>query len=378
MTRVLVVNAGSSSLKYEVLDAETGVSVVSGLVERIGVPGSDVADHAAAIASVLAELDAESIDAVGHRVVHGGSVFVEATVIDDAVEAEIERLAVLAPLHNPPGLQGIRAARAALPFVPHVAVFDTAFHATLPPAAYTYAIDASVAAEYGVRRYGFHGTSYRYVTRRAAELLGRPLDDLRLVVLHLGNGASAAAVAGGRSVDTSMGMTPLEGLVMGTRSGDLDPAVLLHLQRVGGFDTAQLDDLLNRASGLKGLGGHSDMRDLIAAADAGDAAAALAFEVYIRRVARYIGAYAAELGGIDALVFTAGVGENSAVVRDRSVERLGFLGLVVDAERNQARSAEARAISPDGAAVPVLVVPTNEELQIALETVEVLAEVERP
>lgn len=378
MTRVLVVNAGSSSLKYEVLDAETAVSVVSGLVERIGVEGSGVPDHQAALAAVLDDLDPESIDAVGHRVVHGGSVFVEATVIDDEVEAEIERLAVLAPLHNPPGLQGIRAARAALPFVPHVAVFDTAFHATLPPAAYTYAIDASVAAEYGVRRYGFHGTSYRYVTRRAAEVLGRPLDDLRLVVLHLGNGASAAAVAGGRSVDTSMGMTPLEGLVMGTRSGDLDPAVLLHLQRVGGFDTDALDRLLNRSSGLQGLGGHSDMRDLLAAAEGGDAAAELAFEVYIRRVARYIGAYAAELGGLDALVFTAGVGENSAVVRRRSVERLGFLGLAVDAGRNEDRSADARIISPDKAAVPVLVVPTNEELQIALETVEVVAEVERP
>lgn len=378
MTRVLVVNAGSSSLKYEVLDAETAVSVVSGLVERIGVEGSAVPDHQAALAAVLDDLDPESIDAVGHRVVHGGSVFVEATAIDDAVEAEIERLAVLAPLHNPPGLQGIRAARAALPFVPHVAVFDTAFHATLPPAAYTYAIDASVAAEYGVRRYGFHGTSYRYVTRRAAEVLGRPLEKLRLVVLHLGNGASAAAVEGGRSVDTSMGMTPLEGLVMGTRSGDLDPAVLLHLQRVGGFDTDALDRLLNRSSGLQGLGGHSDMRDLLAAAEGGDAAAELAFEVYIRRVARYIGAYAAELGGLDALVFTAGVGENSALVRRRSVERLGFLGLAVDAGRNEARSADARIISPDGSAVQVLVVPTNEELQIALETVEVLAEVEHP
>ncbi|WP_395638583.1 acetate/propionate family kinase [Pseudolysinimonas sp.] len=372
MTRVLVVNAGSSSLKYEVLDVEAEASVLSGAVERIGVPGSPVPDHAAALVEVLDALDAESIDAVGHRIVHGGSVFVEATVIDDAVEAEIERLAVLAPLHNPPGLQGIRAARAALPFVPHVAVFDTAFHATLAPEAYTYAIDAAVAAEHGVRRYGFHGTSYRYVTQRAAEVLGRLLGDLRLVVLHLGNGASAAAVDGGRSVDTSMGMTPLEGLVMGTRSGDLDPAVLLHLQRVGGFDTAQLDDLLNRSSGLKGLGGHSDMRDLIAAADGGDTGAALAFEVYVRRVQRYIGAYAAELGGIDALVFTAGVGENSARVRERSVDRLGFLGIAVDPALNAASSGEARVVSPNGSRVAVLVVPTNEELQIALETVDVL------
>ncbi|WP_309709231.1 acetate kinase [Pseudolysinimonas sp.] len=372
MTRVLVVNAGSSSLKYEVLEAESGASVVSGLVERIGDPGSVVPDHAAALAAVLEGLDAESIDAVGHRIVHGGTVFVRATVIDDAVESEIERLAVLAPLHNPPGLVGIRAARAVLPFVPHVAVFDTAYHATLPPEAYTYAIDAAVAARHGVRRYGFHGTSYRYVTRRAAEVLGRPLEELRLVVLHLGNGASAAAVAGGVSVNTSMGMTPLEGLVMGTRSGDIDPAVLVHLQRVGGYDAAGLDDLLNRSSGLKGLGGHSDMRDLISAVDRGDQAAALAFEVYVTRVQRYIGAYAAELGGIDALVFTAGVGENSSRVRARAVDRLGFLGIVVDDTLNSTPSVAARVVSPADSAVAVLVVPTNEELQIARETVEVV------
>ena len=361
MTRVFVLNAGSSSLKYEVLDAEAGSVVTSGLIER-------VTDHSVALAEVLAELDAESIDAVGHRVVHGGSVFVQATLIDDAVEAEIDRLAELAPLHNPPGLQGIRAARAALPFIPHVAVFDTAFHATLPAAAFTYALDAKVAAAHGIRRYGFHGTSYRYVSARAAELLGNP--DARLVVLHLGNGASAAAIAGGRSVDTSMGMTPLEGLVMGTRSGDIDPAVLLHLQRVGGFDAASLDDLLNRSSGLKGLAGHGDMRDLLAAADAGDAAASLAFEVYVHRIVRYIGAYAAELGGIDALVFTAGVGENSDVVRARAVEGLGFLGLQIDPALNAVRSSEARDVS--SGPVPILVVPTNEELQIARETVDVL------
>lgn len=372
MTRVLVINSGSSSLKYEVLDAETAVSVTSGLIERIGVPGSPVPDHGVAIAGVLDALDADSIDAVGHRIVHGGSVFTQAAPIDDAVEAEIERLAVLAPLHNPPGLLGIRAARAALPHVPQVAVFDTAFHATLPPEAYTYAIDAAVSAEFGVRRYGFHGTSYRYVSRRAAETLGRPLENLRMIVLHLGNGASAAAIDGGRSVSTSMGMTPLEGLVMGTRSGDLDPAVLLHLQRVGGYDAASLDDLLNRSSGLKGLGGHSDMRDLIDAAEQGDAGAALAFEVYVRRLQKYIGAYAAELGGLDALVFTAGVGENSALVRARAVEPLGFLGVSVDDALNGGSSSNSRVISPSDSPVSVLVVPTNEELQIALETVAVI------
>lgn len=365
MTRVFVVNAGSSSLKYEVVDVETASSVTSGLVERVTGYGS-------ALAGVLSDLDAESIDAVGHRIVHGGSVFVEATLIDDAVEAEIDRLAELAPLHNPPGLEGIRAARAALPFIPHVAVFDTAFHATLSPVAATYAIDAQVAAAHGIRRYGFHGTSYRYVAARAAEVLGRPLSELRMIVLHLGNGASAAAIAGGRSVDTSMGMTPLEGLVMGTRSGDIDPAVLLHLQRVAGYDAAALDDLLNKRSGLKGLGDHSDMRDLQSAAEGGDAAATLALDVYLHRLRHYIGAYAAELGGVDALVFTAGVGENSALVRSRAVEGLGFLGMSVDPDANTANADTERVISPAGSTVAVLVVPTNEELQIARETVAVL------
>jgi acetate kinase len=365
VTRIFVVNAGSSSLKYEVLDVEAESVVSSGLIER-------VTDHSAALAEVLEELDTESIDAVGHRVVHGGSLFAQATVIDDKVEAEIEDLAVLAPLHNPPGLAGIRAARAALPFIPHVAVFDTAFHATLPPEAFTYALDAAVSAAHGIRRYGFHGTSYRYVAARAAEVLGRPLEDLRLIVLHLGNGASAAAIAGGRSIDTSMGMTPLEGLVMGTRSGDVDPAVLLHLQRVGGYDAAALDELLNRSSGIKGLGGHADMRDLQAAAASGDEAAGLALDVYVHRLRRYIGAYAAGLGGLDGLVFTAGVGENSALIRERAVDRLGFLGLSVDPDLNAARSDEARVISPDGAAVTVLVVPTNEELQIARETLDAI------
>ena len=361
MTRVFVVNAGSSSLKYEVLDVEAGSVVTSGLVER-------VTDHSEALESVLSNLEVERIDAVGHRVVHGGPVFVAATLIDDEVEAEIDRLSELAPLHNPPGLAGIRAARAALPFIPHVAVFDTAFHATLPEVSYTYALDAAVAAKYGVRRYGFHGTSYAYVSAHAAEVVGRPLP--RMIVAHLGNGASITAIRDGRSVDTSMGMTPLEGLVMGTRSGDIDPAVLLHLQRVGGYDTAAIDDLLNRSSGLKGLGGHADMRDLIAASDRGDAAARLAFDVYVHRLTHYIGAYAAELGGLDALVFTAGVGENSAVVRAAAVDGLGFIGLELDPALNAATASEARVISRG--AVPVLVVPTNEELQIARETVAVL------
>ncbi|MBX3193512.1 MAG: acetate kinase [Microbacteriaceae bacterium] len=372
MMRVFVVNAGSSSLKYEVVDAAAGSSIASGIVERVGVAGSEVPDHAAALAVALAEVDVASIDAVGHRIVHGGSRFVEATVVVDAVIAELERLSELAPLHNPPGLEGIRAALAALPDVPHVAVFDTAFHATLPPVAYTYAIDRAVSAEHGIRRYGFHGTSYAYVSARAAEVLGRPLGSLRMVVAHLGNGASITAIERGASVETSMGMTPLEGLVMGTRSGDIDPAVLLHLQRIGAFDAEGLDDLLNRRSGILGLGGHSDMRDLLAASDAGDAAAALAVDVYVHRLVRYIGAYAAVLSGIDALVFTAGVGENSSVIRARAVEGLGFLGLEVDEALNTAASSEPRVISPDGAGSAVLVVPTDEELQIAREVAGVV------
>lgn len=365
MTRVFVVNAGSSSVKYDVLDAESGESLASGIVER-------VTDYAAALAVALAEVDAAGIDAVGHRVVHGGSVYSEAVVIDDRVEAEISGLSVLAPLHNPPGLAGIRAARAALPAVPHVAVFDTAFHATLPPAAYTYAIDAAVAAEHGIRRYGFHGTSFGYVSARAAEVLGRPLGDLRMIVAHLGNGASITAIAGGRSVDTSMGMTPLEGLVMGTRSGDIDPAVLLHLQRVGAFDAAGLDELLNRRSGILGLGGHADMRDLLAASDRGDEAATLAVEVYVHRLKHYIGAYAAGLGGVDAIVFTAGVGENSGAIRARAVEGLGFMGVSLDADANAAQADTDRLISARTSTVAVLVIPTNEELQIAREVVEVV------
>jgi len=339
------------------------------VLDRIGETGAP-ADHAAAIDRALREVDAAQIDAVGHRVVHGGDRFHTATVVDEDVEAAIEQLAALAPLHNPPALAGIRAARRALPDVPQVAVFDTAFHQTLPDEAFTYAIDRAVAADHGIRRYGFHGTSYRFVSAAAAEHLHRPLEELRMVVLHLGNGASAAAIAGGRSVDTSMGLTPLEGLVMGTRSGDLDPAVLLYLARNGGFDVDALDELLNRRSGLLGLAGRSDMRELVAAIGDGDERAGLALRVYLHRIRHYIGAYAAGLGGIDALVFTAGVGENSAVVRAGAVEGLEFLGIRVDAAANAAPGSGPRRISPAGSPVEVLVVPTDEEWQIARETVE--------
>jgi len=371
---VFVLNTGSSSVKFRVVNPESGAVSAEGIVERIGEEGSDTPDHRAAIEHILSGLDTGSFDAVGHRIVHGGERFVQATLIDDEVERGIEQLSALAPLHNPPGLQGIRAARAALPDLPQVAVFDTAFHAGMPEAARSYAIDAAVAAEHGIRRYGFHGTSYQFVSARAAEFLGRPLDQLRMIVLHLGNGASAAAIAGGRSIDTSMGMTPLEGLVMGTRSGDLDPAVLLYLQRTAGMTVDQVDELLNRRSGLLGLSGHSDMREVVAAAEGGDALAQLAFEVYVHRLRHYLGAYLAILGGADAVVFTAGVGENSAAVRAAAVDGLSGLGLEVDAAANAAPSREPRRISPPGARVDVLVIPTDEELQIARETAGVLAQ----
>lgn len=366
---VFVLNVGSSSVKYKVLDVDTGETFADGVIERIGEYGSDVPDHATALERIRGKLAGIPIDAVGHRVVHGGTRFVRATIIDDDVEREIDALSDLAPLHNPPALAGIRAARAVAPELPHVAVFDTAFHATISPAARDYAIDAEVAAKTRIRRFGFHGTSHGYVSRVAAEVLGRVGDpQLKLVVLHLGNGASATAVLGGRSLDTSMGLTPLEGLVMGTRSGDIDPAIPLFLAREHGYTTAQLDELLNRRSGLLGMSGRSDMRELVDAAEAGDERARHALDVYVHRLRRYIGGYAAELGGIDALVFTAGVGENADYIRRRAVAGLEFLGLSIDPELNAVRSREPRYISPAGSPAAVLVIPTNEEFEIARET----------
>ncbi|MGN6742396.1 MAG: acetate/propionate family kinase [Amnibacterium sp.] len=366
---VFVLNAGSSSLKYQLVDPDSGDVHVAGLVERVGEAGSDVPDYETAVRRALDAIDGEPAPtACGHRVVHGGERFDAATVIDDEVEHAIEQLAALAPLHNPASLEGIRAARAVLPDIPHVAVFDTAFHRTIPPAAYTYAIDRDLAAEYGVRRYGFHGTSHQYVSRAAAEFLGIPLERSRIIVLHLGNGASACAVDGGRSVETSMGMTPLEGLVMGTRSGDIDPAALFHLHRRADLGFGELEELLNRDSGLKGLTGKGDMRDVQAAAADGDEPAEAALAVYRHRIRKYIGAYIAVLGGLDALVFTAGVGENNSLLRRRTLDGLAHLGIRVDPDRNEVVSKAARRISPDDAPVAVLVVPTDEELEIARQT----------
>ncbi|MFD5556691.1 acetate kinase [Streptomyces sp. NPDC127068] len=391
--RVLVLNSGSSSLKYQLLDMRDSSRLASGLVERIGERGSrlvhsplaggaaeprertePMADHTAALKAVAEELaadglglDSPQLAAIGHRVVHGGKHFTEPTVIDDAVIAEIERLIPVAPLHNPANLTGIRTARELRPDLPQVAVFDTAFHTTMPEAAARYAIDAATADAHRIRRYGFHGTSHAYVSRRTAALLGKDPSEVNVIVLHLGNGASASAVRGGVCVETSMGLTPLEGLVMGTRSGDVDPAVVFHLKRVAGMDIDEVDALLNKRSGLVGLCGDNDMREIRRRIDEGDEAARLAFDVYVHRLKKYIGAYYAVLGRVDAVVFTAGVGENAAPVREAAVAGLEELGLVVDAELNAVRSGEPRLISPARARVAVAVVPTDEELEIATQ-----------
>lgn len=390
--RVLVLNSGSSSVKYQLLDMRDGSRPAGGLVERIGEgssrlvhtpPGGagvrertePIADHAAALKAVAAELaadglglDSPELAAIGHRVVHGGMHFTEPTLIDEAVLAEIERLIPVAPLHNPANLTGIRTARELRPDLPQVAVFDTAFHTTMPEAAARYAIDVATADAHRIRRYGFHGTSHAYVSRRTAELLGKDPSEVNVIVLHLGNGASASAVRGGRCVDTSMGLTPLEGLVMGTRSGDVDPAVVFHLKRVAGMDTDEIDTLLNKRSGLVGLCGDNDMREIRRRIEEGDEAARLAFDIYVHRLRKYIGAYYAVLGRVDAVVFTAGVGENAAPVREAAIAGLEELGLVVDGELNAVRGDEPRLISPVYARVAVAVVPTDEELEIATQT----------
>ncbi|MFF7046223.1 acetate kinase [Streptomyces massasporeus] len=390
-TRVLVLNSGSSSVKYQLLDMRDSSRLAVGLVERIGEQtsrlkhtpadgesrerGGAIADHDAALKAVAEELakdglglDSPELAAIGHRVVHGGKFFTEPTVIDGAVLAEIERLIPVAPLHNPANLTGIRTAQALRPDLPQVAVFDTAFHTTMPESAARYAIDVKTADEHRIRRYGFHGTSHAYVSRATAELLGKDPSETNVIVLHLGNGASASAVRGGRCVDTSMGLTPLEGLVMGTRSGDMDPAVIFHLMRVGGMSADEIDTLLNKKSGLIGLCGDNDMREIRRRVDEGDEQAELAFDIYIHRLKKYIGAYYAVLGRVDAVAFTAGVGENAAPVRAAALAGLEELGLAVDGERNAVRGDEARLISPEGARVAVAVVPTDEELEIATQT----------
>jgi acetate kinase len=380
---VLVINSGSSSLKYQVRDVAAGSVLTEGLIEKIGVGnggGGDgeiegPRDHAEALEQVDAAIHAELGDlelaAVGHRVVHGGERFAEPVLIDNEITRAIERLNPLAPLHNPANVLGIRAISRKWPELPQVAVFDTAFHRTLPEHAWRYAVPDELYTNYGIRRYGFHGTSHEYVMHRAAALLDLPVEAFDGVIAHLGNGASVTAVRGGHSVDTSMGFTPLEGLVMGTRSGDLDPSILVFLGRAG-WTPEDIDSMLNREAGLKGLAGNNDMRAVVEAAEAGDAKASLALAVASYRLAKYIGGYHVAVGGAKALVFTAGIGENSSQFRTMVADRLGALGIALDAGLNSERSAEPRVISTPESRIPVLVVPTDEEQAIAEATAAVV------
>ena len=388
---ILVLNSGSSSIKYQLFRWPAERPVCSGVVERVGSAQATIThkvlegeaptelhltlplpDHEAGLHEVVRLLTAEAsgvirhpgdIALVGHRVVHGGEAFTAATRLDAAVKAEIRRLFALAPLHNPANYLGIEVAERVFPEAQQVAVFDTAFHQTLPAYAFRYALPPALYTEQRIRKYGFHGTSHQYVTAQAAAYLGQP--GARLISLHLGNGCSAAAVRGGRSLDTSMGFSPLAGLVMGTRSGDLDPAVLLHLAEAGGYTSAQLSTLLNRESGMLGLTGAADMRDIGQRLAAGDAASRLAYDVYAYRIRQYVGAYAAVLNGLDALIFTAGVGENDALVRTLVCQGMDYFGLVLDETKNQTRQPGLRDLSGPASRAKILVVPTNEELEIA-------------
>ncbi|MEV4641564.1 acetate kinase [Actinoplanes sp. NPDC049548] len=371
--KILVLNCGSSSVKYRLFQGApdatstgpaswTFVTLAKGLIERIGEPGGGAADHTAALQQVMGSVDLSGLRAVGHRVVHGGSLFSAPTVIDDEVVAAVEGLVPLAPLHNPSALSGIAVARKLLPDIPQVAVFDTAFHQSIAPDGVTYAIDTELAARWQIRRYGFHGTSHAYVARRTAELLGLPSDQANVITLHLGNGASVCAVQGGRSVATSMGMSPLSGLVMGTRCGDIDPTVIFHLHRVAGLPIEEIEHSLTRNAGLQGMADANDMREVQRRRAAGDPAATLAFDVYCRRLREYVGSYLAVLGRADAITFTAGVGENSPAVRAEALKGLSALGIEIDETRNQRGDP---VISADGSKVRVCVVPTDEELEIA-------------
>jgi len=399
--KILVINCGSSSIKYGLFAMAPGHLLASGLLERIGEGASlirhraentqgelvetqqeiEARNHRAAfnvIASILHRTfgfeAGDGPDAIGHRVVHGGEAFSASVAIDQTVIDTIRKLIPLAPLHNPANLTGIEACRDIFPLVPQVAVFDTAFHQTMPPHAFRYAIPEAWYSDHGIRRYGFHGSSHRYVASRAADYLQRPLEDLKLITLHLGNGASAAAIQYGRCIDTSMGFTPLEGLVMGTRCGDLDAAIPLYLEDVLGQSAGDLQEALNRDSGVKGLCGSNDLREVLAGEQSGDERARLALEVYCYRIRKYIGAYFVALDGLDALIFTGGVGENAALIRSRVCQGLEKLGIVIDQEANDRTLEEIGEIGRSGNSVRVLVVRTNEELQIARETLAVLTD----
>ena len=393
--RILVLNCGSSSVKYQLVDTETNVALAKGAVARIGMSGSvvthkphdrkevkvsaEILDHIQAVEYVLAMLMSENhgvikgkdeIDAVGHRVVHGGEQFSDSALVNRQLMSALRSLIELAPLHNPHNLRGINACKSSLPNIPQVAVFDTAFHSRMPAHAYIYGIPYVLYKRYGIRRYGFHGTSHRFVSERASEMLGKPLKELKVITAHLGNGASIAAIDRGISVDTSMGFTPLEGLLMGTRSGDIDPAVILHVMAREELSLHEGNTLLNKHSGLVGISGvSSDVREVIdAAVNDSHTNAKLALDVYCYRLKKYIGSYAAAMGGVDCLVFTAGVGENAPLVREKSCEGLSFLGIEVDSDKNNAAEHHERDISTDSARCRTLVIPTNEELVIARDT----------
>jgi acetate kinase len=395
---IFVVNSGSSSIKYQLFRMPSENPICSGLAERIGLENGrithkvflegreqvlerqvDLPDHEAGLKEIRDLLtdpvtgvihNPEEMDVVGHRVVHGGESFDAATVVTPAVKAEIKKLFPLAPLHNPANYLGIEVAERIFTRARQVAVFDTAFHQSMPEKAFRFALPEALYREGGIRAYGFHGTSHRYVSHQAATYLGQP--DARLVTIHLGNGSSMAAIRQGRSLDTSMGFGPLSGLIMGTRSGDLDPTVIFHLINQLGYDPDQVNTLLNKRSGMAGLTGHSDMRDISQAIARGDENARLAYDMYAYRIKKYIGAYAAVLNGLDAVVFTAGVGENDARIRALACQDLDYLGLAVDAARNETPSRSLREINPPGARVKVLVIPTNEELEIANECYSLL------
>ncbi|MGY2130944.1 acetate/propionate family kinase [Hymenobacter sp. HD11105] len=397
---IFVVNSGSSSIKYQLFRWPAEQPICSGLVERIGLADATIThkvftagpeqivkrslalpNHEAGLREVVGLLtdpdqgvlrDPQEIEVVGHRVVHGGEAFAATTLITPEVKAEIKRLFSLAPLHNPANYLGIEVAENLFPQAQQVAVFDTAFHQTLPPKAFRYALPATFYTELGIRAYGFHGTSHQYVATQAAEYLGNPA--AKIITIHLGNGCSMAAVLGGKCVDTSMGFGPLSGLVMGTRSGDLDPSIIFHLVQERGYELTQVQTLLNKESGMLGLTGFSDMRDITKALLAGDAAAELAYDLYAYRIQKYIGAYAAALNGLDAVVFTAGVGENDTRIRARVCQNLEFFGLHLDEDRNQASGKGLREINQAAARVKILVVPTNEELAIARQCFALLEE----
>ncbi len=396
---VLVINAGSSSVKYQVFNAQTKKALATGLVERIGMSGAilthkptdrkevrlsgEILDHKMAIEYMVSILlsknhgvikDKSEIDAVGHRVVHGGEAFSGSVLITEEVMAEIRACIDYAPLHNPPNLKGINAVKSLLPDVPQVAVFDTAFHQSMPKYAYLYGLPYTLYRRHGIRRYGFHGTSHRFVSDRAAEMMGKPLKELKIITAHLGNGASISAIQNGRSVDTSMGFTPLEGLLMGTRCGDMDPAIILQVMHKEELTVNDANILMNKHSGLQGISGiSSDMREIEEEYDESNRAK-LAHDMFTYRLKKYIGAYTAVMGGVDAIVFTGGIGENSEMVRKNALTGLEYMGVALDDAKNKYRSKEERDISEADSGVRILVIPTNEELVIALDTKRIVDE----